>query len=185
MASPIMDWGQEFFDKLDRGHLKATVRHEQMCRERERSLLHLLEQAVLEGGGPRVAAVIQELAEEDREILVERFPDLLSRLTATTARSVPGPGLDLGAAFRAIEIIRQARNSSEKPGIPELKGLPINLPDLVKLAETGRITGARGLISARDRAVAEKRGLLAMLGLLIRRQLWFWYIRLKKGAGAY
>ncbi|MBD2745753.1 hypothetical protein IC232_03490 [Microvirga sp. BT688] len=130
-----------------------------------------------------MAAVIQELAEEDREILVERFPDLLSRLTATTARAAPGPGLDLGAAFRAIEIIRQARDAVEDPGTPEPNRFPISLPDLVKLAQKGSITGARGLVSARARAAAEKRGLLAILGLLVRRQLWFWYIRLKKGAG--
>jgi hypothetical protein len=180
-----MNRGGDFFEQLERNRREATLRHERMCREREQSLLHLLEQAVLKGGGPQVAAVIQGLAEEDREILVERFPDLLSRLTVTTARVTPGDGVDLAAAFRAIEIIRQAKTGVTKPGISEPDSLPITLPDLVRLATKGGITGARGLVAARARATAEKRGFWAILALLVRRQLWFWYIRLKKGAGAY
>ena len=83
MASPIMDWGQEFFDKLDRGHLKATVRHEQMCRERERSLLHLLEQAVLEGDGRSTDDIPVRVA-------VEIAGDGVAMDFAGTAPQVPG-----------------------------------------------------------------------------------------------
>jgi hypothetical protein len=180
-----MDPANDFFESHARDYREALVRHEQMCRERERSLLHLLEQAVLEGGSEQVVAAIKELPEADRELIVERFPDLLSRLTATANRASVGSGVDLGAAFRAIELIRQAKGEIEAPPPADPLCVSINLPDLVWLASKGRITSARGLIAARDRAEAERRGIWALFSLVIRRQAWFWWMRLKKGAGAH
>lgn len=175
-----MDLRNDFFERHARDYREALVRHEQMCRDRERSLLHLLEKAVLEGGSEQVVAVIKDLPEEDRELMVERFPDLLSRLTATASRASVGSGIDLGAAFRAIELIRHAKAEIAAPPPVDPLGVSINLPDLVTLASKGRITNARGLIAARDRAEAERRGIWALLSLLIRRQSWFWWMRLKK-----
>ncbi|QRM35057.1 hypothetical protein [Microvirga sp. VF16] len=184
MADHLMDPVNDFYESHDRDYREALVRHEQMCRERERSLLHLLEQAVLDGGSGQVVAVIDGLPEEDRELIVERFPDLLSRLMATANRTPAGSGVDLGAAFRAIELIRQAKQEIEAPPPSDPLGVSISLPDLVALASKGRLTSARGLIAARDRAEAEKRGIWALFSLVVRRQAWFWWMRLKKGAGA-
>ncbi len=180
-----MDPVNDFYESHDRDYREALVRHEQMCRERERSLLHLLEQAVLEGGSDQVVSVIKELPEEDRELMVERFPDLLSRLTATASRASGGSGVDLGAAFRAIEVIRQAKQEVGPAALSDPLGVSISLPDLVTLARKGRITSAKGLIAARDRAEAERRGIWALFSLVVRRQAWFCWMRLKKGAGAH
>jgi hypothetical protein len=180
-----MDPVNDFYESHDRGYRESLVRHEQMCRERERSLLHLLEQAVLDGGSGKVVSVIKGLPEEDRELIVERFPDLLSRLTATASRASAGSGLDLGAAFRAIELIRQAKQEIESPPASDPLGVSISLTDLITLAGKGRITSAKGLIAARDRAEAERQGILALVSLVVRRQAWFWWMRLKKGAGTH
>ncbi|WP_262030797.1 hypothetical protein [Microvirga sp. Mcv34] len=175
----------DFFERHAREHREALVRHEKMCRERERSLLHLLEQAVLEGGSGQVVTVIEGLPEEDRELIVERFPDLLSRLMATANRASGGSGVDLGAAFRAIELIRQAKQEIGPAPLSDPLGVSISLPDLVTLARKGRVTSAKGLIAARDRAEAERRGIWALFSLVVRRQAWFCWMRLKKGAGAH
>ncbi|WP_114948119.1 hypothetical protein [Microvirga calopogonii] len=179
-----MSLGTDFFGFHKQESQEAGVDHEQMCRERERFLLHRLETAVVNGGSEEVAAVVGELAEEDRELIVERFPDLLARLTSTAGRAAVGPGIDLGAAFRAIELIREAKREIDGPFRSDPLGISINLPDLVGLAAKGRITGASGLLAARDRAEAERRGIWALLRLVARRQAWFWWMRLKKGAGA-